>query len=454
MTTVKHEIAPGNLTVHRYIVLGYGGAGNVYKGSLRTVGGSKDVAVKELEVRPSCLSQVQRCLPEAPESCTVASMAIQCTPIGGARLAHQRNATNLLQVRPDSPPGPPREYTLLRKALDKCQFVCRPLGYCVKDKKMCLVLKLYDKSLEAYLLEQPGALPRLRRARQRHSPLTAQRASRPAHHPTAGPSAHLRNLSTSTRTASQPPLCGAQSTPRRLTLAAQRSALCRAGKRLNLPDVVRIGKQLADALRSLHSDARIGHFDVKPDNVLLDNQGRCHLCDFSIALEFPPGQTHVRLPEDAYGSTHFMAPEQLTNLFNGLTVRADAWGLGATLLRLHTGGQPFANLRTIQRIHDALRSGAAPDIPASADERFASILRLAFKHNPVKRSDVGSIRYYLSQLGEELRCVACAAAGAASSLALALSAAAERMLENATTSAGAVGAPPASMRSSSPSWLR
>ena len=109
MAGVKHEIAAGNLTIHKDAVLGSGGAGNVYKGSLRTVGGLKDVAVKELDVKPDELA------------------------------------------------GQPHEYNLLRKALEKCQWVCRPLGYCVKDQKTCLVLKLYEKSLEVHLQEQRGA---------------------------------------------------------------------------------------------------------------------------------------------------------------------------------------------------------------------------------------------------------------------------------------------------------
>ena len=211
-----------------------------------------------------------------------------------------------------------------------------------------------------------------------------------------------------------------------------------------------MGKQLAEAVRTLHKDARIGHFDIKPDNVLLDETGACHLCDFSIALDFPQGQTNVTLPQDGYGSPHYMAPDQVsywhatrcagfqtmqtvsicaahampaarrlcvelgrhearsggaqvTNLFNGLTQRADTWGLAATLLHMATGAQPFADLGQTQRVHNALRSGAAPAVPAAVDERLANILRAAFRHNPADRADVSTVRAQLSQLNEELR---------------------------------------------------
>jgi eukaryotic-like serine/threonine-protein kinase len=115
-----------------------------------------------------------------------------------------------------------------------------------------------------------------------------------------------------------------------------------AGAGLPLRDVVRLGKQLAEAVRLLHAEARIGHFDIKPDNVLLDAAGVPHLCDFSIAFQFPAGQTHMALPQDAYGSTHYMAPEQLTDRFGGVTLRADVWGVACTLLELYTCQAPFA----------------------------------------------------------------------------------------------------------------
>jgi serine/threonine protein kinase len=83
------------------------------------------------------------------------------------------------------------------------------------------------------------------------------------------------------------------------------------GQRMPLEDVVSMGRQLAEAVRILHREARIAHFDIKPDNILLDENRTCYLCDFSISLEFPEGQSNLPLPEDGYGSAHYMAPEQV-----------------------------------------------------------------------------------------------------------------------------------------------
>jgi eukaryotic-like serine/threonine-protein kinase len=84
-----------------------------------------------------------------------------------------------------------------------------------------------------------------------------------------------------------------------------------SGKEIPVREVVDIAKQLAEAVVTLHSKARIAHFDIKPDNVLLDAEGNCYLCDFSIAKEIPSHARAIMLPHDAYGSTEYMAPEQV-----------------------------------------------------------------------------------------------------------------------------------------------
>jgi hypothetical protein len=100
-------LAPEDLEVIEEQVLGRGGAGNVYKGTLSGPKGPRAVAVKVLEG--------------------------------------------------DLKPGePPQEFTLLEKALKGCKFVCKPLGYCEKGGKMCMVLHLYEKSLTKYIHERAG----------------------------------------------------------------------------------------------------------------------------------------------------------------------------------------------------------------------------------------------------------------------------------------------------------
>ena len=83
------------------------------------------------------------------------------------------------------------------------------------------------------------------------------------------------------------------------------------------------------------------HLDVKPDNLLLDQQRRCFLFDFGLALT-----REQRLAERAaggvkriVGSSSYRAPEQETPGAE-LSEKSDIYGFGVTLHRLLTAELP------------------------------------------------------------------------------------------------------------------
>src|SRR5256884_8159428 len=91
-------------------------------------------------------------------------------------------------------------------------------------------------------------------------------------------------------------------------------------------------RQAASGLQEAH-DRHLVHRDVKPSNLLLDEQGRVKLVDFGLVRQFSSRLTDPRV---LLGSVEFMAPEQSHDP-SGVGPAADVYGLGATLFWLPTG---------------------------------------------------------------------------------------------------------------------
>jgi hypothetical protein len=103
------------------------------------------------------------------------------------------------------------------------------------------------------------------------------------------------------------------------------------------PDrIVDIAAQVADGLAFAHAQGVV-HCDIKPANVMLQEDGRVKIADFGVALA-PAGP--LAQAGTAVGSPKYMSPEQAT----GQTIdgRSDIFSLGSVLYEMLTGAPPFA----------------------------------------------------------------------------------------------------------------
>ena len=103
------------------------------------------------------------------------------------------------------------------------------------------------------------------------------------------------------------------------------------GANIDVPRVMKIGEQVAQALRCA-ADQGLVHGDVKPENVLLDANGNAKLVDFGLAAM-------QKDTDEIWGTPYYIAPEKVKK--QAVDYRADMYSLGGTLYHALTGVAPF-----------------------------------------------------------------------------------------------------------------
>jgi serine/threonine protein kinase len=128
-----------------------------------------------------------------------------------------------------------------------------------------------------------------------------------------------------------------------------------------IPEVVRIGRQIAEGLQAVHARDLI-HRDIKPANIWLEAPGsRVKILDFGLART-TTGEGQLTQIGAIVGSPAFMAPEQASR--QSVDARCDLFSLGCVLYVMCTGELPFAGDDTL-----ATLMALASTIPLAPHER-------------------------------------------------------------------------------------
>jgi serine/threonine protein kinase len=146
------------------------------------------------------------------------------------------------------------------------------------------------------------------------------------------------------------------------------------GQPLNLTRFLRIAIGLAKSLGQAHREGLI-HKDIKPANVLVDNDDNVWLTGFGIASQLPHEHQALTPPEIIAGTLAYMAPEQTGRMNRSIDTRSDLYSLGVTLYQMLTGNLPFAAADAMEWVHCHIaRQPTPPDMSANIPAALSAII--------------------------------------------------------------------------------
>ena len=106
-----------------------------------------------------------------------------------------------------------------------------------------------------------------------------------------------------------------------------------AGIKLDPAFVMRVGLEIAEGLKAAEG-VGLFHGDIKPDNILFDENMHAKLVDFGIASLASQGKSN-----ELWGTPYYIAPEKVQKKKN--SARSDIYSLGATLYHAIAGEPPY-----------------------------------------------------------------------------------------------------------------
>ena len=160
-----------------------------------------------------------------------------------------------------------------------------------------------------------------------------------------------------------------------------KNLLKKRGK-LTIAEVIDIMLQVTSGLSVAH-DSYIIHRDIKPQNIMILENGIVKITDFGIAVAM--NSTQLTQTNSVMGSVHYLPPEQASG--KGATLQSDIYSLGILMFELLTGKLPFKGENAVEIALKHLKEPMPsirkelPDIPQSIE----NIILRATAKNPKNR---------------------------------------------------------------------
>ena len=156
------------------------------------------------------------------------------------------------------------------------------------------------------------------------------------------------------------------------------------------------------ALAAAHRAGLI-HRDVKPENVLIANDGRVKVADFGLARAVSADTQHTATGGVLIGTVSYLAPELVVD--GRADARADVYAAGVVLFELLTGTKPHEGESPIQvaykHVHEDVPAPSAyePGIPAYVD---ALVARATARDRGLRPADAGVLLHQVHRVTHAL----------------------------------------------------
>lgn len=147
-------------------------------------------------------------------------------------------------------------------------------------------------------------------------------------------------------------------------------------------DALNICAQILSAIDCAHSHG-IVHRDIKPQNILITDEGRVKLTDFGIARAVTEGTR--KAGGDSAGSVHYLSPEQARGGFTD--ERSDIYSIGITLYEMVTGVVPFDGESHVSIALKHIDGNIVPPHTVDPDIPYgvSDLVMMATKKDPAER---------------------------------------------------------------------
>ena len=137
---------------------------------------------------------------------------------------------------------------------------------------------------------------------------------------------------------------------------------------LSVPETVDIVSQLTDGLSHAH-DSYIIHRDIKPQNIMILDDGMVKITDFGIAMAI--NASDLTQTNSVMGSVHYLPPEQASG--KGSTIKSDIYSLGIMMYEMLAGTMPFKGETAVEIAMKHLKNpipsirNSNPQVPQSLE---------------------------------------------------------------------------------------